>query len=109
MKKEKFLDLLKGREELEREILLAFSSEVQDHVTGSHMDGHVTGHELINLRDMCDGQHQPGDPGPPHGTITWQQQSGNPEHVIDIEAIIADWLGEGMAQEGSTEAQGSAV
>ena len=36
MKKEKFKDLLKEREELEREILLAFSNEVQNHV----MEGH---------------------------------------------------------------------
>src|SRR6266542_2212650 len=32
MRKEQFWDLLKRREELEREILLAFSNEVQDHV-----------------------------------------------------------------------------
>src|SRR6266542_3590150 len=32
IRKEKFGNLLKGREELEREILLAFSNEVQSHV-----------------------------------------------------------------------------
>ena len=43
MKKSKFLDLLKGREELEREILLIFSTLNQDHVTEDHADGwHVT-------------------------------------------------------------------
>src|SRR6266536_6521885 len=36
MRKEKFWDLLKGREKLEREILLAFSNEVQSHM----MEGH---------------------------------------------------------------------
>ncbi len=36
IRKEKFWDLLKGREELEREILLAFLNEVQSHV----MEGH---------------------------------------------------------------------
>src|SRR6266498_2418852 len=43
MKKSKFLDLLKGREEIEREILLIFSTLNQDHVTEDHADGwHVT-------------------------------------------------------------------
>src|SRR6266511_682050 len=36
IRKEKFWDLLKGREELERKILLAFLNEVQNHV----MEGH---------------------------------------------------------------------
>src|SRR6266542_5650662 len=43
MRKEKFCDLLKGREELEREILLAFSNEVQSHV----MEGHVKMEHMI--------------------------------------------------------------
>src|SRR6266498_2020065 len=38
MRKEKFWVLLKGREELEREILLAFSSEVQSHVMEGHKE-----------------------------------------------------------------------
>src|SRR6266498_2307799 len=43
MRKEKFVDLLKGREELEREILLAFSDEVQSHV----MEGHEEWDHMI--------------------------------------------------------------
>ncbi len=39
MKKSKFLDLLKGREEIERKILLTFSTLNQDHVTEDHADG----------------------------------------------------------------------
>src|SRR6266498_4339484 len=43
MKKLKFLDLLKGRKEIEREILLTFSTLSQNHVTEDHADGrHVT-------------------------------------------------------------------
>ncbi len=38
MKKSKFLDLLKGREEIEREILLTFLTINQDHVTEDHAD-----------------------------------------------------------------------
>src|SRR6266511_5414824 len=36
MKKSKFLDLLKGREEIERDILLTFSNLKQDQVTEDH-------------------------------------------------------------------------
>src|SRR6266542_1880640 len=39
MKKSKFLDLLKGREEIERKILLTFLTLNQDHVTEDHADG----------------------------------------------------------------------
>ena len=39
IKKLKFLDLLKGREEIEREILLTFLTLNQDHVTEDHADG----------------------------------------------------------------------
>ncbi len=38
MKKTKFLNLLKGREEIEKEILLIFSTLNQDHVTEDHID-----------------------------------------------------------------------
>src|SRR6266542_3884824 len=38
MKKLKFLDLLKGREEIEREILLTFSILNQDHVMEDYAD-----------------------------------------------------------------------
>ncbi len=46
MKKKKFWDLLKGREELERENLLAFSNEIQSHV--------IEGHEEIEYM-ICHG------------------------------------------------------
>ena len=39
MKKSKFLDLLKGQEEIEKEILLTFSTLNQDHVTEDYADG----------------------------------------------------------------------
>src|SRR6266498_954499 len=39
MKKSKFLDLLKGQEKIEREILLTFSTLNQDHVTEDHANG----------------------------------------------------------------------
>src|SRR6266540_5313095 len=39
MKKSKFLDLLKGREEIEREILLTFSALNQDYMMKDHADG----------------------------------------------------------------------
>src|SRR6266511_3679338 len=57
MKKSKFLDLLKGREEIEREILLTFSTLNQDHVTEDHADRrHVT--ENIHVEeDHVDRQH----------------------------------------------------
>ena len=38
IKKSKFLDLLKRREEIEREILLTFSTLSQDHMTEDHAD-----------------------------------------------------------------------
>src|SRR6266496_5359086 len=87
MRKEKFWDLLKGREELEREILLAFSSEVQNHVMEGHEEmEHMICHRSTEVQNiMC------------------QQQSRNLEHMIELEALLADWLGE-----GSAEAQGSA-
>jgi len=39
MKKSKFLDLLKGREEIEREILLTILILNQDHMTEDYADG----------------------------------------------------------------------
>ncbi len=43
MKKSKFLDLLKGWKEIEREILLTFSTLNQDHMMKDHVDGqHMT-------------------------------------------------------------------
>src|SRR6266540_4536206 len=72
MKKSKFLDLLKGREEIEREILLTISTLNQDHVTEDHVDGrhviknthmeedHVVGQHVtwnFNSEDHVDGRH----------------------------------------------------
>src|SRR6266536_2168887 len=100
MKKSKFLDLLKGREEIEREILLTFSTLNQDHVTEDHVDGrHVT--EDITAEDHGDGHHvtdttaaqqQPGDPGPAGEFNTNRQDHG----MIDIEELLNDWLGEAV-------------
>ena len=57
MKKSKFLDLLKGREEIEREILLTFSTLNQDHVMEDHADRrHVTKNTHVE-EDHVDGQH----------------------------------------------------
>src|SRR6266540_748810 len=88
MRKKKFWDLLKGREELEREILLVFLNEAQSHVMESHEKmEHMICHGSTEVQDvMC------------------QQQSEDPEHMTELEALLADWLGE-----GSAEAQGSAV
>ena len=86
MRKEKFWDLLKEREELEKEILLAFSNEVQSHVIEDHEEiEHMICHGSTEVQNvMC------------------QQQSEDLEHMMELEALLADWLGE-----GSTEAQGS--
>ena len=100
MRKKKFWDLLKGQEELEREILLAFSNEVQNHVMKGHKKmEHMICHGSTGVQDvMC------------------QQQSEDLEHMMELEALLADWLGEGSAEaqesaevQGSAEAQGSAV
>ncbi len=57
MKKSKFLDLLKGREEIEREILLTFSTLNQDHVTEDHINRrHVTKNTHVK-EDHVDEQH----------------------------------------------------
>src|SRR6266511_2827716 len=100
IRKEKFRDLFKGREELEREILLAFSNEVQSHV----MEGHEEMEYMICHRST-EVQN-----------VMCQQQSGDPEHMTELEALLADWLGEGSAEaqrsaeaQGSAKAQGSAV
>ena len=69
--------------------MLAFSSEVQSHV----MEGHVEMEHMI-----CHGSTEVQD-------VMCQQQSENLEHMMELEALLADWLGE-----RSTEAQeGSAV
>ncbi len=73
---------------------MAFSSEVQDHV----MEGHVKMEHMI-----CYGSTEVQD-------VMCQQQPGNPGHMMEIEALLADWLGEGSAEaQRSAEAQGSAV
>src|SRR6266498_4621665 len=55
IRKEKFWDLLKGREELEREILLAFSNEVQSHVIEDHEEiEHMICHRSTEIQNvMC--------------------------------------------------------
>jgi len=41
--------------------------------------------------------------------VMCQQQSGDPEHMMELEALLADWLGEGSTEaQGSIEAQESA-
>ncbi len=74
MRKEKFWDLLKGREELEREILLAFSNEVQSHV----MEGHMKMEHMI-----CYGSIEVQN-------VMCQQQSGDLKHMIELEVFLAD-------------------
>src|SRR6266498_4063007 len=50
LRKEKFWDFLKGQEELEREILLAFSNEVQSHVMEGHEEiEHIICHESTEV------------------------------------------------------------
>src|SRR6266542_408678 len=94
IRKEKFWDLLKGQEELEKEILLAFSNKVQSHV----MEGHVEMEHMI-----CHGSTEVQD-------VMCQQQSGDLKHMTKLEALLADWLGEGSAEaQGSAETQGLAV
>src|SRR6266498_4906534 len=57
MKKSKFLDLLKGREEIKREILLTFSTLNQDYVMEDHAnERHVTKNTHVE-KDHVDGQH----------------------------------------------------
>ena len=74
--------------------MLAFSNEVQSHV----MEGHVEIEHMI-----CHGSTEVQD-------VMCQQQSRDPEHMTELEALLADWLGEGSAEtQGSAEAQGSAV
>src|SRR6266540_5172061 len=93
MKKMKFLDLLKGREEIEREILLTFSTLNQDHVTEDHADErHVTKDTHVeedhidrqyvtwnyNSEDHVDGRHVTED-------ITAEDHDDR-QHVTDITA-----------------------
>src|SRR6266511_1347364 len=93
MKKLKFLDLLKGREEIEREILLSFSNLNQDHVTENHADRrHVTRNIHVeknhvdrqhvtwnfNSEDHVDGRHVTE-------SIT-AEDHGDRHHVTDITA-----------------------
>ena len=73
-------------------IVLAFSNEVQSHV----MEGHEEIEHMI-----CHGSTEVQD-------VMCQQQSGNLEHMMELEALLADWLGKGSIEaQGSTEAQGS--
>ena len=94
MKKSKFLDLLKGREKIEREILLTFSTLNQDHVTEDHADGwHMTKNTYVeedyvnrqyvtwnfNSEDHVDEWHVTE-------TITVEDHSDR-HHVTDITAV----------------------
>src|SRR6266540_5056778 len=72
MRKEKFEDLLKGREELEKEILLTFSNEVQNYVMEEHKEIE---------RMICHGSIEVQD-------VMYQQQSGDPEHMMVLEALL---------------------
>src|SRR6266540_3704287 len=91
MKKSKFLDLLKGREEIEREILLTFSTLNQDHVTE---DITAEDHgDRYHVTDITAAQQQPGDPGPAGElNINNRQDHG----MIDIEELLNDWLREAV-------------
>ncbi len=82
IRKEKFWDLLKGREELEREILLAFSNEVQSHVIEDHEEiEHMICHRSTEIQNvMC------------------LQQFGDLKHMMELEALLADWLGERLTE-----------
>ena len=73
-------------------ILLAFSNEVQNHVMEGHEEiEHIISHRSIGVQDvMC------------------QQQSGDPKHMMELEALLADWLGKGSIEaQGSIKVQGS--
>src|SRR6266540_3406660 len=82
IRKEKFWNLLKKREELEREILLAFLNEVQSHV----MEGHEEIEHMI-----CHGSTEVQD-------VMCQQQSGDLKHMTELEALLADWLEKGSIE-----------
>ena len=90
MKKSKFLDLLKGQEEIKREILLTFSTLNQDHVTKVYADrwhvtknihveeDHVDGQHVIwnfNSEDYIDSQHVTG--------IITAKDHDNRHHITD--------------------------
>ena len=61
------------------------------------MEGHVEIEHMI-----CHGSTGVQD-------VMCQQQFRDPEHMMEIKALLADWLGEGSAQaQGSAEAQGLA-
>src|SRR6266508_5634009 len=95
MKKSKFLDLLKGREEIEREILLTFSTLNQDHVMEDHADRrHVTKNTHVE-EDHIDGQY-----------VTWNYNSE--DHVDGrhvTEDITAEDHGDGHHVTNITVAQ----
>ena len=57
----------------------------------------MEGHEEIKHM-ICHGSMEVQD-------VMWQQQSGDLEHMTEIEELLADWLGEGSAEtQGSAEA-----
>ena len=71
--------------------MLAFSNEVQSHM----MEGYVEIEHMI-----CHGSTEVQD-------VMCQQQSGDLEHMMELEALLADWLGErSIEMQESTEVQG---
>ena len=52
MKKKKFSELLKGQEELEKKILLAFSELLADHMTKNHIQKEYVINHVIEDYDL---------------------------------------------------------
>src|SRR6266542_1047891 len=71
MKKSKFLDLLKRREEIEREILLTFLTLNQDHVIEDHANRRYMIKNTYMKKDYIDRQH-----------VTWNFNTE--DHVVGI-------------------------
>ena len=87
MRKEKYFEFLKKREELKREILLAFSKLSADHVTEDHMQesyviNHIVKDHILqchvttedHIENYPKGQHVTNDQ---HTILVGQQQPGN--------------------------------
>src|SRR6266540_3026564 len=80
IKKLKFLNLLKGREEIKREILLTFSTLNQDHVTENiTAEDHDNRHHVTNITAA---QQQPRDLEP---AGEFNQNNRQDHGMIDIE------------------------
>ncbi len=61
---------------------MAFLNEVPNHV----MEGHEEMEHMV-----CYGSTEVRD-------VMWQQQSEDLKHMIELEAFLADWLGEGSTE-----------